>query len=222
MSDIAVGRRAALKARHRRAILDAAEELIAEQGSPGFSVDQLAQRADVSRRTVFNHFGSIDDVVLTVCAEALDDVVAKFRGAAAATAVGDGSRASMFEEIAQTLRSTDLPVAIVYFWRAFGGPGEPAPRQQQLIQDVFARVAGHLTVEVARRNPGADLLDVELLVTSLLNGVAVIAKHWITEVMPTGEATGPAARRRWDDLLDRLLVSVRTGYLPLDRNRNHG
>ena len=222
MTDIAVDRRAALKARHRRAILDAADELIAEHGSPGFSVDQLAQRADVSRRTIFNHFGSIEDVVLTVCAEALDVVVNEFREAAAATAVGDGSRASMFEEIAQTLRSTDLPVVIVYFCRAFGGPGEPAPRQQQLIQDVFARVAVDLTAEVARRNAGADLLDVELLVTSLLNGVAVIAKHWITAVMSTADPTSADARRQWDQLLDRLLESVRTGYLPSHRNRNHG
>ncbi|MEK8226313.1 TetR/AcrR family transcriptional regulator [Oerskovia sp. M15] len=70
MSSLLVGdRRAALKARHRRAIVDAAAALIGESGGTDFSVDELAGRADVSRRTVFNHFGSLDEVVTEVCSE---------------------------------------------------------------------------------------------------------------------------------------------------------
>ncbi|MGW6228038.1 helix-turn-helix domain-containing protein, partial [Cellulosimicrobium cellulans] len=71
VSDPATGpatdRRAALRARHRRAIVDAAASLMEENGGARFTVDELAARADVARRTIFNHFASLDDVVVEVC-----------------------------------------------------------------------------------------------------------------------------------------------------------
>lgn len=60
-------RRAALKAKHRAAILQAARDLVDERGGREFSVDDLAARADIARRTVFNHFASLDEVLLAVC-----------------------------------------------------------------------------------------------------------------------------------------------------------
>ena len=73
-------RRTELKARYRQAILDAADSLICERGKPQFSVDELAERADVSRRTVFNHFSSLDDVIMTTCTQVLRATVDEFRG----------------------------------------------------------------------------------------------------------------------------------------------
>jgi TetR/AcrR family transcriptional regulator of autoinduction and epiphytic fitness len=207
-SSPAPDRRVALKERHRQAIIDAAGQLIAERGSPRFSVDELAARADVSRRTVFNHFASIDDVVLTVCTDVLGVVIDTFAVAAAATPVGDGSRASMFDEIAQTLRAADLVSAITALAPAVGP--DNGPNAQQFMQEAFARTATTLAVEVERRTPGADPLDVELLVSSLFNGVTVIARHW---ALRTGMALDAESRQAWTDLLDHLISSVQSGYL---------
>ena len=54
-----------LKARSRRSILDAATALVIERGGPTFTVEELAERADVSRATVFNYFPSVSDVLVT-------------------------------------------------------------------------------------------------------------------------------------------------------------
>lgn len=211
-------RRAAIKARHHRAILDAALELIEEdEGGARFTVDELAARADVSRRTIFNHFESVDDVVLTACTEVLDVVVAAFQREAAASTTGDGSRASMFDEIAHAVRATDLPEVVAYMWRALGGTsqpgplgsGEQSPRQQRFMQVAMSRIAGDLTPEVLRRNPTADPLDAELLVAQLLHGVVVISTHWIATWQG---ATSAQARADWDRLLDRLITGMREGY----------
>lgn len=51
----------------RRAILDALAEVIVEKGGFGFSVQQVADRAGVTHRTVYNHFPS---------REALNDALA--------------------------------------------------------------------------------------------------------------------------------------------------
>lgn len=204
-------RRAALKARSRRAILDAADALVAERGAAQFTVDELAERADVSRRTVFNHFGSLEDVVLSTCTERLGLVIAQVEAVASATPVGDGTRASMFDELAQTLRGADLPPAITYLTGALGPLAEgDDPRANMLAQEAFSRVADHLSAELVRRYPRAELLDVRLLVSSLVHGVAVIALHWVT----TTDPAAPDARAQWDALVDRLIQSVRAGYMP--------
>jgi AcrR family transcriptional regulator len=207
-TELAVDRRGALKARHRQAIVDAARRLIDARQGPRFSVDELAAEADLSRRTVFNHFESLDDVILAACTEILDAVVASFREAATASA-RDGGLGTVFEEIVNAVRSTDLPHLTAYLWNALGGVEAPATRQQRFMQVALSRVADDLTVEVLRRNPSVDSLDAELLVSSLLHGVAVIARRWVDEF---GGSTTRTARRSWDDLMDRLVSRLRTGY----------
>lgn len=203
-------RRRLLRERHRSAILEAARSLIAD-GSNEFSVDELAARADVSRRTVFNHFRSLDEVVVTIGTSELQVVVDQFLDAAAATPVGDGSRAAMFTELAETLRAADLSTAIARVSAILGGHEHDDRRGVAMTQEAFSRTAASLQAEVQRRNPRADPLDVELLVTGLFNGIVVIAKRWLQDTQ--GQRTD-AADEHWLALLGRLLESMRSGYLP--------
>ena len=206
----ALDRRAALKARHRQAILDAADALIAERGAPRFSVDELAERADVSRRTIFNHFSGLDQVVLTLGTVAITNAVDEFQTATAAVATPAVvlTRASLFDEVTLALRSIDLPAVIAYLWRVLEG-GSEGPGEPNVMQDVFSRATEHLSADAARRSSEVDDLDVELLVSSLMHGIAVIAVHWVRR---TDGALDDASRAVWGELLDRLVETVRTGY----------
>ena len=58
-------KRSARKAENRIAIVEAAESLILEGGYGALNAEALAERAGVSRRTIFNHFASVDDVLVT-------------------------------------------------------------------------------------------------------------------------------------------------------------
>ena len=124
LQNLVPDRRAELKARHRQAILDAADALIRERGKPRFSVDELAQRADVARRTVFNHFSSLDDVILTACTQVVSGAVEEFRATTAALPVGDGSRVALFDEITATVRNMDLPTGVAYLWNVLAEEGD--------------------------------------------------------------------------------------------------
>jgi AcrR family transcriptional regulator len=53
-----MGRRAAAIADTRRRILDAARRLLATGGATDLGLDAIAHHADVSRPTIYNHFGS--------------------------------------------------------------------------------------------------------------------------------------------------------------------
>lgn len=202
-------RRAALKARHRRAILDAAKALISEGESARFSVDQLAERADLSRRSIFNHFASIDDVVTTVCTEVLGVVIDNFRAEVTTGPIGLGSRVQMFEAVTAALRATDVPGTIAFLWRALGGFDAADPRPRQIFQATFSRTTADLARELAERNAELDALEAELLVSSLMHGAEVIAQHWIDA---TGATTDDDARALWHELLDRLIETIRKGY----------
>ncbi|GEL47935.1 hypothetical protein CHO01_30510 [Cellulomonas hominis] len=204
-------RRTALKLRHRRAIVDGARALIQERGGPAFTADELAQRADVSRRTVFNHFPSVADVVMTTASETLEAALAGFSSAAAGAPARAVSRAVMFDEIAELLRADDVVHAVGYLYGVLAPlDAHCDPRSRQFVLDAFPRAATHLARELTRRYPDADPLDVDLLVVSLVHGLGVIAHRWAAEVDPGA----PDARARWDALVDRLVHSVRTGYLP--------
>ncbi|BDZ44887.1 TetR/AcrR family transcriptional regulator [Naasia aerilata] len=211
MTATAPDRRAAVKERHRAAILAAARELVEERGGPSFSVDELAERADVARRTIFNHFASLDAILLAVCTDALAVIVDDFLRSVALTAIGDGSRSSMFDELAAALHRSDLPTAIATVLRIIGGEDASSARHADLTAAAFSRVGERMLLEVARRYPSADPLDVELLVGSLMSGIATIATHWLRR---TGARVDDASRAVWEQLLTRLVHSLRSGYMP--------
>ena len=62
--------------RTRRAILDALAAVITETGGLGFSVQQVAARAGVTHRTVYNHFPT-RDALNDALAEHVEDVMAR-------------------------------------------------------------------------------------------------------------------------------------------------
>lgn len=210
MTDQALDRRTALKARHRQAILDAASSLIQERGTANFSVDELAERADVARRTIFNHFASLDEIVMTTCTRVLTDAVEQFRAATVATPGADGSRAAMFTEITGAMRAMDLATIVAYLGGVLGD-GEPNGGSHLAMHGVFARSTEDISREIAGRSVELDELEAEILVSSLMNGLAVISRYWLLE---TGGALDASSRAVWNALLDRLVNSLRGGYSP--------
>jgi AcrR family transcriptional regulator len=208
---ISPDRRADLKARHRQAILDAADALIRERGKPQFSVDELAERADVARRTIFNHFSSLDEVVMLTCTRVISDAVDEFR-AATAVAPSDGSPAAVFEDIISVVRGMDLPAVVAYLWGVLSVSGDDV-RTHRPLDYVFSRATTDLAADLAERGSESDAFEIEILVSSLMSGVAVVARQWI---LRTGATLDDESRKTWAELFDRLLGAVRDGYSRTD------
>ncbi len=199
-----------MRVRHRRAILDAAIALIQSGDGARFSADELAVRAGVSRRTVFNHFSSLDDVLLAVCTETLDVVAEPLRVAPGSESASGGSRAAMFTALARALRAADLSGPILQVWRALGGPLVDEQRTSAFAQQALAMVAEELAAQLAGHFPDCDPLEVALLASLLTHGLGVIAGQWVSAAVPGH----PPDRGDWDRLLERLLDTVGSGYLP--------
>lgn len=91
--------------RTRRRILEAAIEIFADEGFAGSSVDRIAARADVTRATVYHHFGSKLGLLEALAADAADQ-------AGLADVVELGESAVTTEEVHALLD------AFVRFWAA--------------------------------------------------------------------------------------------------------
>lgn len=196
--------RGALRLQRRDAIVDAARSLAASHGSDGFTVDQVAQLAGVSRRTVFNHFATVDDLLVAACEQIL---------AEATTAILErvdeaGGRASL-DSVGEATRGVDLATAIVTIHRMLGCPEPEDERAQRISRMAFDHVGGLLRARLRARD--LDPVDLELGLALLFAGISTIAGLWLDAHPDLPTAVPDRARRDWDDLLDRLLVRLSTG-----------
>ena len=72
------GRRAANKQRTRDALSSAAIALVAEEGIDALTAERIAEAAGVSRRTLFNYFPRVEDVLTASIEQVTTDTLAAF------------------------------------------------------------------------------------------------------------------------------------------------
>lgn len=67
------------RAKTRQSILDAARELFQEKSIDDITIGELADMADIARASIYNHFGTIEDIVSALAEDALLRTVEKTR-----------------------------------------------------------------------------------------------------------------------------------------------
>ena len=202
--------------RRRRAIVDAARALTTEHGPAGFTVDRVAEVAGVSRRTVFNHFAGLDDLLVAVCEQILDevltDLVDQVDRRTDGLPEGDAGVRAALDAVHEATRHVDLPSAIVAISSALGDPSADDPRADAISRAAFEHVIGRLRDQLVARAPGLDPVDLELTLTLLTSGLAMLAKRWLEDHPGLTPDVGTQARADWDRLLGRLLGRLRHGH----------
>ena len=207
--------RGALREQRRAAIIDAARGLATEHGSDGFTVDQVAQLAGVSRRTVFNHFAGVDDLLVAVCEQILAEATTAIleqvdRGTAVLPEGEAGGRAAL-DAVGEAAREVDLATAIVTIHRMLGCPEPDDERAHSISRTAFGHVGGSLRERLHARAPGLDPVDLEVGLALLFAGITTIAGLWLEAHPDLDRDVSSQARADWDHLLDRLLHRLRTG-----------
>ncbi|PRY55775.1 TetR/AcrR family transcriptional regulator [Glycomyces artemisiae] len=198
-----VDRRAALKAKSRKAILDAAADLMRERQGTGFSVDELAAAADVSRRTVFNHFATLADVATEVAGQMLVEVVDRM---SARAANDEREPDTVLADLAATSSGDHLVPVVVELFGILGGEPQPGEREALLMQRAFNLFTERMTAAMTGRHPDVDALAVRLLVAAFCGGLLGFVHLWIEE---TGAADTPGSRRAWDRFVGRVTAVLR-------------
>ncbi len=121
-------------ARKRATILSAGQSLFLANGYQGTSVDQIAASAEVSKQTVYKHFGDKHELLLAIVNEALDSTVTPFLGRIAELADSDDLPADLIAVADAYLRAV-LAEPVVQLRRLVIGEANRVPALAQLYYD---------------------------------------------------------------------------------------
>jgi len=130
LTEVALGR----SARKRATILSAGRDLFLSQGYQGTSVDQIAAVAEVSKQTVYKHFGDKQELLLAIVNEALDSTVTPFLGRIAKLADTDDLEADLVTLAGEYLRAV-LAEPVVQLRRLVVGEANRVPALAQLYYE---------------------------------------------------------------------------------------
>ncbi|GAA1910741.1 TetR/AcrR family transcriptional regulator [Nocardioides hwasunensis] len=211
-------RPASAREQRHDAIVEAARALASEHGAGGFTVDQVAALAGVSRRTVFNHFAGVDQLLVAVCdqilAEVIDELLVAVDRLTTDLPPGEAGARAALDALCEATRGVDLPTAIVSIHQAIAGPeaGHDDDKVGGISRAAFEHVMVRLSERLSERAPDLDPLDLELTLTLLTNGLAAVGQRWAERHDVLTHDVPPAARADWDHLVDRLLHLLRVGH----------
>lgn len=190
------------KQRTRKAISDAATDLFAERGFDAVTVDDVAEAADVSRKTVFNYFRCKEDLLFDEADAARERLLAAVRERVPDESVLDAVRRNALAEI-ERMCAGDEPW-IEKMSRLVAASPSLQAREREIYDDIARALA-----EAIREETGADELDCRPHVTA--QGLMAVQRSVIASArrrVPGGES-GPPLRRR-------LRQEIRRGYRLLE------
>ncbi len=121
-------------ARKRQTILSAGHDLFLSNGYQGTSVDQIAASAEVSKQTVYKHFGDKQELLLAIVNNALESTVAPFLERIRALADTTDLEADLTALAADYLRAV-LQEPVVQLRRLVVGEANRVPELAQLYYD---------------------------------------------------------------------------------------
>lgn len=121
-------------ARKRLTILSAGRDLFLSHGYQGTSVDQIAASAEVSKQTVYKHFGDKHELLLAIVNNALESTVTPFLERISALADTADLQADLTALAADYLRAV-LQEPVVQLRRLVVGEANRVPELAQLYYE---------------------------------------------------------------------------------------
>lgn len=202
-----LGRRAQHKARTREAIVAALRALVEHQPIHKVTVDQLAERAGISRRTFFNYYGSIPAVVSEVIGDNTQGLVDLIHD------LEPGQ--SPFVRLRSIVQTVGLPRELIEWMALIHGHGahdEPGALMFERI--VWADKAAWLEETISDRLPtDVDELYLASLANTIMNTVASAIRFWALN-RDLGEPLDDAAVVDFNHQVDRALAFAESGWTP--------
>ena len=167
------GLRERKKRQTRTALVRAALELCEAKGVEHVTVGEIAEAANVSRRTFFNYFSSREEAILGGGAQRGELLAACLAGRPVDESVWDALRAAFADFLASDEEPEREWLARARLVRA-----SPSLIAQQRMD--YAQMENRLVAEVARRtHTDADALTPRVIVASAVAAMRVAVNHWI-------------------------------------------
>ncbi|GGS65084.1 MULTISPECIES: TetR/AcrR family transcriptional regulator [Planobispora] len=177
----------------RRQLLSAAQEVFVENGYHAAAMDEIAERAGVSKPVLYQHFPGKQELYLALLDLHVDDMIARCRDALAST----------------TDNKQRVQAAIGAFFDFVSGQGEAfrlvfesdlrnvAQVRQRIERNL--RESAEMISQVIQEDTGCSSDEARLLGVGLVGMAEVSARYWISSTgsIPKDAATQLMARLAW-------------------------
>ncbi|SKB78756.1 transcriptional regulator, TetR family [Arthrobacter sp. 49Tsu3.1M3] len=196
------GLRERKRAATRAAITAVARSLTAERGLSGYTVEEVCERAGISRRTFFNYFPAKEDAILGhVDDDFPEEVVARFIAGGAGSPAGEISASLLADLVHLSLDLSDRMSGSEEETRQLIGVIKKEPQLMlKIIGATEEREADFARLLAAREGVPADHPVVRMAVVLLGN----VARKTSADYFSEGNA------RRYKDLLLENISAART------------
>ena len=180
------------KQRTRQAISDAATALFAERGFDAVTIDEVAAAAEVSKKTIFNYFGSKEDLLFDEAEAAEARLLAAVRGREPGEPVLAAVRRYTLAGIERMCSGEDPWIAKM----------APLLSESGALRRRYSEISDHMAhslAEVIRHEAGARATDVRPYVTAqallAINRAVVESAQRRLAAGADGRTLGAALRR---------------------------
>ena len=193
----------------RDAILAAIDATIEGGELSELTATGLAHKAGVSRRTIFNHFASLDEAVVEHCAQvfsALGNAILERDTNPETATVAD-----LFHNTANALVEADLPEQIAYFDQVINSFSSRQEKTNQLFGQVFGQLSYAFQTGLQQKYPNISVLDIRLTVGSLFLAVSLCAREWVPKYSPVPGHLSRKAREDWQENLQHAFARLESG-----------
>ncbi|MER7502646.1 TetR family transcriptional regulator [Nonomuraea pusilla] len=146
------GLRERKKRETRQAIHLAAMELFAERGFDGVSVLEIAERAGVSKMTVFNYFPTKEAIVLIPLEEDFSDIAQLVRGRRPGESLVEGARRDFLDRLARHAPETGLDDSPYY--RSLLGLVRDTPSLAARVLMLHVQTEAAIAAAIEEERPG--------------------------------------------------------------------
>ena len=177
----------------RRQLLGAAQEVFVAQGYHAAAMDEIAERAGVSKPVLYQHFPGKLDLYLALLDESVEALTETIRTALASTTDNKQRVSATFQAFFDFVSGAGEAFRLVF---QSDLRNEPAVRDRL---DATMRVHAEMISEIIREDAGIGDAEAHLLGIGLVGMAQVSATYWLStgRAIPKGVAEELMARLAW-------------------------
>ena len=177
----------------RRQLLDAAREVFVSQGYHAAAMDEIAERAGVSKPVLYQHFPGKLELYLALLDESVDALVETVRGALLSTAENRQRVTATFSAYFEYVAGEGQAFRLVFE----SDLGNEAAVRARLERG--QRECAELVSPVVSQDAGLDEDEAHLLSVGLVGLAQVTARYWLStqDRIPREAAEQLVARLAW-------------------------
>ena len=177
----------------RRQLLDAALEVFVSQGYHAAAMDEIAERAGVSKPVLYQHFPGKLDLYLALLDKSVDELVETVRGALRSTTENKQRVAATFSAYFEYMESEGQAYRLVF---ESDLSNEAAVRERI---ERGQRECAEMISQMVRQDAGLDDDEAHLVSVGMVGLAQVTARYWLStqDRIPREAAEQLVARLAW-------------------------